>query len=143
MKTTITKIDKPIPISIIRLEGRLDGSNYESLIEIARQTYATGTRDLLLDLSQMNFISSAGLAAIHQVALIFRAEDFRGQDEGWAAYHSIDRDRESGPQLHVKLLSPTKSVREVLAMTGFSELFSIFTNLQQALASFRQPALSI
>jgi hypothetical protein len=39
----------------------------------------------------------------------------------------------------VKLLSPTKEVREVLDMIGFSSLFEIYTYMPQAVESFRQP----
>jgi hypothetical protein len=64
----------------------------------------------------------------------------RSKDESWAAYRSIDRDHNRRTQEHVKLFSPTKQVREVLDMIGFSFLFEIFTDLPQALASFRQTA---
>jgi anti-anti-sigma regulatory factor len=140
MKITITKTKGLIPVTILHLEGKLDRANYESLIEEAQDVYGAGNRDLLLDLERLTFISSAGLAALHQVALLFRGEEHPFQDEGWAAYRAINRDRERGAQEHVKLLSPTKEVREVLDMTGFGSLFEIFIETHQALASFRQPA---
>ncbi len=142
MKITITKAEGLIPVAIMHLEGKLDGANYESLIEEAQDVYGAGDRDLLLDLGGLIFISSAGLAALHQVALLFRGEARPGQDEGWAAYRAInrDRDRDRGAQERVKLLSPTKEVREVLDLTGFGALFEIFTDLDQALASFPQVA---
>lgn len=139
MKITITKSEQPIPVTILQMEGKLEGSSYAALIEEAQKLYDAGARDLLLDLSKLTFISSAGLAGLHQVALLFRGEKSPGQDEGWAAYHSIDRDRDSGNQeLHVKLLSPSYEVRQVLNLTGFISLFHIFTDLQTALVSFRQ-----
>jgi anti-anti-sigma factor len=138
MNITITKNELPIPVTILHLEGKLDRSNYESLIEEAQDVYDSGARHLILDLSQLTFISSAGLTALHQVALLFRGEKHPGQDEGWAAFHSIDRDRGSGPQEHVKLFSPTKEVQELLDTTGFSSLFAIYSDLHQATASFRQ-----
>jgi len=136
MEITITRIEKPVPITILHLEGKLDGANYESLIDEAQEVYAAGVRDIILDMSQLIFISSAGLAALHQVALMFRGEKHPGQDEGWAAYHAIDRDRGSRTQEHIKLLSPSEQVRRVLDLTGFSSLFEIYTDLHQAVASF-------
>ena len=138
MNITITKNELPIPVTIMHLEGELDRSNYENLIDEAQNIYDSGTRHLVLDLSQLTFISSAGLTALHQLALLFRGAKQPGQDEGWAAFHSIDRDRGNGPQEHVKLFSPTKEVQEVLDMTGFSSLFGIYSDLHQATASFRQ-----
>ena len=72
MRITISKTDKPNNITILHLEGKLDRANYESLIDEAQEVYGNGVRDLLLDMSKLTFISSAGLAALHQVALLFR-----------------------------------------------------------------------
>jgi len=138
MNISITKNEKPSQVTIMHLEGKLDGANYESLINEAQDVFESGVRDLILDLSQLTFISSAGLAALHQVALLFRGEKHPGQDQGWAAFHSIDRDRGRGTEEHVKLFSPSDQVRELLDMIGFSSLFDIYTDLQQATASFRQ-----
>jgi anti-anti-sigma regulatory factor len=136
MNITITKQDEPVSIAILHLEGKLDGANYESLIEEAQQVYADGARDLVLDLSKLSFISSAGLAAIHQVALLFRGEANPSQDKGWAAFHAIDRDRSAGAQQHVKLFSPREPVKQVLELTGFDTLFESYSDLQQAVLSF-------
>jgi anti-anti-sigma regulatory factor len=143
MKITITKTEKTSPVNIIHLDGMLDGANYECLIDEAHNLYTGGVRDLILDLSNLTFISSAGLGALHQVALLFRGKNYPGQNESWAAfrwaaYRSLDRDHNPSPQEHVKLLSPTKEVRDVLDMIGFSSLFEIFTDLPQAMSSFRQ-----
>jgi anti-anti-sigma regulatory factor len=140
MNISITKTERPASVTILHLEGKLDGANYENLIDEAQEVYDAGVRDLILDLSKLTFISSAGMAALHQVALLFRGEKHPGQDDGWAAYHSIDRDRGRGTQEHVKLFSPSEPVRQVLDMTGFSSLFEIFTDLHLAITSFRQAA---
>jgi len=110
-------------------------------LDEAKKQYTAGARNLLLDLSKLTFISSAGLGALHQVALLFRGKKHPAQDETWAAYRwaayrTIDSDHKSTSQEHVKLLSPTKQVREVLNLIGFSSLFEIFTDHDQALASF-------
>jgi anti-sigma B factor antagonist len=136
MNITISKTNGAALVTILHLEGKLDGANYESLIEEAQEVYDDGVRDLILDLSKLSFISSAGMAALHQVALLFRGEKHPDQDEGWAAYRAIDRDRGSDPQKHVKLYSPSIPVQDVLDMTGFSSLFEIYTDLQQATTSF-------
>ncbi len=139
MKITIKKAESPVSIAILCLEGKLDGSNYESLIKEAQQVYMGGVRDILLDLGKLTFISSAGLAAFHQVALLFRGEALADQDEGWAAYHAISRALGGGKQEHVKLLSPSQLVQDVLDITGFDTLFDIYTDLDQAIASFHLP----
>jgi anti-anti-sigma regulatory factor len=136
MNITITYTTEPAPATILHLDGKLDGANYQNLIAEAQKVYDAGARDLILDLSNLTYISSAGLAALHQVALLFRGENHPDQDVGWAAYHAIDRDRSNGVQAHVKLFSPGELVRQELDLTGFGALFEIFTDLNQATASF-------
>jgi anti-anti-sigma regulatory factor len=144
MKMNITKTERPIPIVILHLEGTLDGANFRKLIEKAQTLFVNGARDLILDLTKLTFISSAGLGALHQVAMLFQGKIRPDTDESWAGYRwatyrSIKRDHDLRRQEHVKLLSPTKEVREVLDMIGFSSLFEIYTYMPQAVESFRQP----
>jgi anti-sigma B factor antagonist len=143
MIITISGFESPTAVSVLHLDGKLDGANYEILIDEAQNIYDTGTRDLILDLSKLTYISSAGLAAIHQVALMFRGERHPGWDGGWDAYHSIDRDRSRGTQQHVKLIAPPEPVQQVFDLTGFASLFDVFTDSQQALVSFRKVVPSI
>jgi anti-anti-sigma factor len=142
MEITITRTNKPTSVTILHLDGTLDGSNHQSLLDEAKKQFTAGATNLLLDLSKLTFISSAGLGALHQVALLFRGKKHPAQDETWAAYRwaayrTIDRDHQSTSQQHVKLLSPTKQVREVLDLIGFSSLFEIYSDIDQATASFQ------
>jgi anti-anti-sigma regulatory factor len=146
MKITTTNSEKTIPISIIHLEGALDGSNFNSLIEEGRKLHAKAAHDLILDLGKLTFISSAGLGALHQVALMFRGKkpsekkDERWSDYRWAAFHAKEGGRKNTPHEHVKLLSPSQEVMKVLELIGFSSLFEIFYDLDQAIASFQKHA---
>jgi anti-anti-sigma regulatory factor len=99
--------------------------------------YAPGVRDLLFDLSRLTYLSSAGITAIHRTALVFRGLSIPNDESGWASYHAIDRDRDSGLQEHVKLLSPTPEVAHILDIVGFKSMFEIHTDLDTALASFQ------
>ena len=125
-----------VPVTILELAGKLDGSNYLQLVEEAKKVYLNGARDLLIDLSELSFLSSAGIAAIHKSALIFRGQPILEEESGWAAYRAIERDRGSGVQKHVKLLSPQPRVADVLDVASFDSLFEIHTNLNAAVASF-------
>lgn len=139
MKITITQKQGRRSVTVLELAGKLDGSNYQQLVDISNTLYLDGVRDLLIDLSQLTFMSSAGLAAIHQSALIFRGQPIAEEQSGWAAYHAIDRDRDGGAQKHVKLLSPQPAVADILEIASFDLLFEIHTDLEAALASFNDP----
>ncbi|MGZ6346563.1 MAG: STAS domain-containing protein [Anaerolineales bacterium] len=144
----ITKTERPVPIVILHLDGTLDGANYKKLIEKGQTLFASGARDLILDLADLTFISSAGLGALHQVAMLFQGKLRSDPDKSWAGYRwatyrNIKREHDLRHQQHVKLLSPTREVREVLDLIGFSSLFEIYTFMPQAVESFRQPEMAM
>ena len=135
----ITSIQKQgrVPVTILQLDGKLDGSNYMQLVEEAKKIYQAGARDLVIDLTRLTYLSSAGIAAIHKTALLFRGLALPDEESGWASYHAIDRDRDNGAQKHVKLLCPQADVANLLDITGFKALFEIHTDLDAAVASFQ------
>jgi anti-anti-sigma factor len=59
-------------VSVVALDGELDASNYERLIEVVRDAYTRGTRGLVLDLSKLSFMASSGLFALHSAFRIMR-----------------------------------------------------------------------
>lgn len=136
MHITITQKQGRVQVTVLQLIGKLDGSNYMQLVDEARRTYLNGVRDLLIDLSQLTYLSSAGIAAIHKTALIYRGLPMAEEESGWASYHAIDRDRGSEAQKHVKLLCPQDEVANILDITGFKSLFEIYTDLDEAVASY-------
>ena len=138
LNVTVDKVEGRVPVTVIRLEGELDASNYGSLIEQTQELYVGGTRDLLLDLENLSFVSSSGLVALHRMALIMRGETLEDAEEGWRAFHAISRDLDSagGPEAHYKLLKPQPLVRKVLDTAGFSEIMLVFEDEETAVASF-------
>jgi len=136
MNITVSQEKGRIPVAVIGLAGQLDGQNYQELIAKARELYQAGTRDILLDFSNLTYISSAGLVALHTIALMLRGESTPDPEQGWAALKSMDRSRDVGLQKHVKLLNPRSEIRGVLEMVGFTDFFPVFTDLQQAVESF-------
>jgi anti-anti-sigma factor len=124
-----------VPVSVLHIKGDLDASSYLKLVNTAQKLYDTGVRQLLLDVSDLAFISSAGLASLHIITKMFRGEK-TGTEAGWAAYKAIDRERESGFQKNVKLLKLTPDVAQVLETVGFNQFFEVYTNLEEAVRSF-------
>lgn len=123
--------------SIMKLRGALDGSSYEYFIAEAEKLFDNGTRNLLLDMSELSFLSSAGLAGLHRVARVFRGEDRSTFEEGWGALRSMGNDSKSGLQQHFKLLNPSEKILAVLDTVGFKGFFEIYSELQPAIASFK------
>ncbi|HUE99240.1 MAG TPA: STAS domain-containing protein [Anaerolineales bacterium] len=136
MNISVSQAQGNVPVTVIKLDGQLDGQNYQELITKAQELYGAGNRDFLLDLSDLIYISSAGLVALHSVALLTRGEEMPDTEGGWSAYRSMGRSSEAGLQKHVKLLNPRSEVMGVLDMVGFSNVFEIFTDRDEAVKSF-------
>jgi len=136
MNISVSQAQGSVPVTVIKLDGQLDGQNYQELIAKAQELYDAGTRDFLLDLSDLTYISSAGLVALHSLALLARGEELPDMEGGWSAYRSVGRSREAGIQKHVKLLNPSSEVSGVLDMVGFSSVFEVFTDRETAINSF-------
>lgn len=123
-------------VLVLKAVGELDGQSYQDLISKAKESYETGARNMVLDLSELTYISSAGLVALHFIALLARGESVPDTEHGWAALKSAERSRASGIQKNVKLLNPIPEVMKVLEMVGFTEFFEIYTDKQKAFDSF-------
>ena len=128
-------VEKIQGISVIKIKGDLDASSYLELVNAAQEVYDSGAKNLLLDLTSLAFISSAGLASLHIITKMFRGEKSDASD-GWETFKSIDRDRGSGMQNHVKLLNPSDAVSNVLDTVGFKQFFDIFADMDAAVRSF-------
>lgn len=136
MDISVSQMQGNVPVTVLKLDGQLDGQNYQELIEKARELYSAGARDFILDLSDLTYISSAGLVALHSVALLVKGEELPDTEQGWSAYRSLGRTSSSGMQTHIKLLNPQEDVRNVLDMVGFGNVFQIYTDLDEAVKSF-------
>ena len=136
MEITVTNHQGKVPVAVVQPHGDIDASNYTGLVKAIEDLIKGGAQDFVIDLSDVPFMSSAGLAGLHTVAMLLRGEKLSDTDAGWAVFKSMDRSRESGMQKHVKLLSPQAGVAETFDKAGFTQFFQIFTDVQSAVASF-------
>jgi anti-anti-sigma regulatory factor len=120
----------------LHVKGEVDASNYQHLVAQAQEAYQSGARSILIDLSEVPFMASSGLVALHNIAVLMRGETPADPSAGWGAIRAIDRDLERGPQQRVKLLNPQPRVDRVLEMAGFKRLFELYNDQETAVASF-------
>ena len=135
MEITVTQEKGKVPVSVIHIKGELDASSYPKLVNTAQALYSAGARSLLLDLTDLKFISSAGLASLHIITKMFRDEKVAPEDV-WDTFKKFDRERESSLQKHIKLYNPSPEVDYVLDILGFKQFFEIYTDLEDAIDSF-------
>jgi anti-anti-sigma regulatory factor len=127
-----------VPVTILRLQGDLDGSNYLDLIAKAKEAYQNGAKNLLIDLGGVAYMSSAGLVALHSSVQLLRGEQPPDPNAGWSALKSValDKPADGTAQQLVKLLKPQPRVLRTLEMSGMNAFFEIYTDEATALASF-------
>ena len=122
--------------SIVALVGRLDSATAPNAQQALEKIVSGGAQKLAVDFSKLDYISSAGLVALHSVALLVKGEELPDTEQGWSTYRSMGRTSASGVQSHIKLLNPSEEVRNVLDMVGFGNVFQVYTDLDEAVQSF-------
>lgn len=135
MEIVVSQEQGKVPVSVMHLKGDLDASSYLEVVNTGQKLYNDGVRHLLLDLSGLAFISSAGLASLHIITKTFRGERTDTED-GWGTYKSMDRERGSSFQKNVKLLNPSPEIAKVLETVGFKQFFEIYSDRDEAVRSF-------
>jgi anti-anti-sigma factor len=137
MELSSEQVQGRVVVTIIKIKGDLDGSNYQDLIALAKKEYENGARDFLVDLSATTYTSSAGLVALQSIVKLLRNEKPFDLEAGWGAIHEIEEQANTGALLeHVKLLSPLPRVDKVLELAGMKSVFPIFSDRAAAVASF-------
>jgi anti-anti-sigma regulatory factor len=136
MNFSVESVQVKVPVTILAPDGDVDGSNYRLLIAKAQELHAAGTQYLLLDLQHVNYMSSAGLVALHSISKSLAGEAPPDPDSGWDAYHAVQRDRPAGAHAQLKLLNPQPRVEKLLEMAGMNTIFEVYKDRAAALASF-------
>lgn len=128
MEITIDLEQGSEPIAVMRLQGKIDASNFVQMVDKAQEIYQNPSRNLILDLSDVPSISSTGLAAIHNIALRYGgvADPLKHPD---LTHNSNARKR-------VKILRPQPAVEKALEAAGLKLYFKVFRDLESAIKSF-------
>jgi len=121
-----------VSVAVIEIAGKTDSSSSDELLVKLLKVIDGGARYLLLEMSKMPYISSAGLRVLHEV--FDKLRELAPEENEKEMYEKIRDGSFKSPNL--KLLNPTKEVMEVLRMSGFDMLVSIENNQKEAIASF-------
>ena len=138
MNIVVEQLSADKLLAIIKIQGELDAKSYQSLIQQAQQLYRDGVRRLLLDLSEMTFMSSAGLVGLHTVVLVMRGQKPPDMESGWSVMHEISHEVNNVTNFdpNCKLLQPQPRVQKTLDLTGFSQILQVFADRETAVNSF-------
>jgi anti-anti-sigma factor len=135
LQTTVERVEARVPVTVVALDGELDASTYEHLIDDVRGLYQDGARKVVLDLSGLTYMASSGLIALHSIVQVMHGEQPPDLEGGWSAFHALGNAVEGGKQEDVLLAGAQPAVTRVLERTGLDQLFSSYPDRASAIAA--------
>ena len=118
LRISSEQMQADVPVTILQLRGWLDAQSEEQLLEAARSSYDDGARYLLIDMSELDTLTSAGMRALQKVYQIFTPKE----DHFKIA--------------HLKLCNAPPQIYNVLGITGFLQNIPMYESREAALQSF-------
>lgn len=103
-----------VPVTVFHLKGDLDASTHTELEHKANEAIDGGVANLLLDLSGVTYMGSAGLRAFQTIS-------------------NKLKDSASG---QLKLVNPSEPVSKVMKTLGFDQYFDIYNDVDAAVQAF-------
>jgi len=118
LRISSEQMQADVPVTVLQLRGWLDAQSEGQLLEAARNSYDGGARYLLIDMSELDTLTSAGMRALQKCFQIFTPKE----DQFKVA--------------HLKLCNAPPQIYNVLGITGFLQNIPMYESTQAALQSF-------
>jgi anti-anti-sigma factor len=118
LKIVVEQKQVKVPVTIFRISGWLDVQSEGQLLETARLAHDEGARFVLIEMSDLNTLTSAGMRAIQKV------------------YQMYTPKNEKIKIAHLKLCNASSQICNVLGITGFLQNIPMYESLEYALDSF-------
>lgn len=120
LKITSEQMEAAVPVTVFHVGGWLDAQSEAQFLEAARTAYDGGARYLLINMHDLDTLTSAGMRAIQKVYQMFtpQAEQFK--------------------VVHLKLCNAPPQIYNVLGITGFLQNIPMYESQDDAIGSFGQ-----
>jgi anti-anti-sigma factor len=132
MEITTSTVQSRVPVTVMLLQGDLDANSADAFNAAVAKAVEDGAKDILIDLSAVPFLSSAGIRSLH--ALYTLLHPGGSEQEKDAVYKGISAGTYAAP--HLKLLNPPHKVEEVIKLSGLDMYLKMYNNEAEALAAF-------
>ncbi len=96
--------------TIIKITGKLNSETYNTLIDTFNKRFQSLQKDLILNLTSLKYISSAGLRSL---LIIAKDIDTKGRK--------------------IVIYGLSEYIKEIFKLAGFSEIFPIYDDFESAL----------
>ncbi len=132
MEIKITTENGHIPITVITATGDIDTSTFEIFMSKAQEVINEGARHILVDLTHVPYMSSAGLRVLNAIFSQLRVLNTdMTEDE---VLQAINEGVYKSPYLKILNLSPQSKV--AFETAGFDMFLETYTDLKSAVDSF-------
>jgi anti-anti-sigma factor len=109
-----------VPVTVLHLQGDIDAATHSTLTAKAEELVGAGTERMVLDLSGVGYMGSAGFRALHAISNMLETEGGTGM----------------GKSKRLKLLNPTEDVSRVIKTLGFDVYLDTHESQDEAVQSF-------
>lgn len=132
MEIVTETVQGQVPVTIIRLNGKLDSSSAGFFDEQIRRMVYTGVKDILLDFSAVPFMSSVGIRSLSM------AYDWLHPMKSGEQQKSLSQAVHDGTYHapHLKLLNPNPAVLKTIKVVALDRYLEIFNDETLAIGAF-------
>ena len=103
-----------VSVMVIHLQDRVSLGNYKELETSAKEAYDNGMRDLIIDLSKSDSLTSIGIRALVVIHKLLSADNKK----------------------HFKVAGVSEPIREMLDVAGITQFIEIYGTVDEAVAAF-------
>ena len=103
-----------VPVTIFHIQDRINLGNYKMLEQTAKNAYESGTRNLIIDLSASESLTSIGIRVLVAIHKMLSAEGSN----------------------HLKLAGVIPPIREMLQIAGITQFIELYDTVDEAVNSF-------
>jgi anti-anti-sigma factor len=118
LKIITEQVQANVTVTVLHLDGWLDAQSEEQLLQVARVAHDGGARYLLLDMKDIDTLTSAGMRAIQKVYKLYTPPD--------AQFKTA----------RIRICSAPPQVHHILGITGFLQNIPSYETTQAAVDSF-------
>ena len=116
LDVTVSAMAGKVPVTVVHIDGHVDAANAGELEDKATDAVNSGSTNLLLDMSKVSFMSSAGFRSVHKI------------------YQALHPEGGSG---HLKIYNPSDEIDRLIKTLGFDNFVTILSgDLQKSVDSF-------
>ena len=129
---TTVRTDGRVPVTVLHIQGNIDTLTFSELEKKGEEVYQAGARRIILDLSEVGYMSSAGVRAVHTIFNLLRS-NYPPESDAALAEKMATKTFKS--QL-LKLVRPNEAVRQILHTSGYNLFLEMHDDLDQTIQSF-------